>query len=119
MIAPDAQMGDYRNVKETIKIDRSLLQDKEIIVLRINDNSMSGEGLNKDDYAFIKRQSTCRSGQIVAVLFEQKVVLRKYSKRNRIVKLTPSNKRFKPISLKQAEFKTALIGVLVNSFRQH
>ncbi len=117
-IAAGVPIDAYENVEETLKIDKSMVPDGEIFVVKVKGDSMRDAGIGSGDYAFIRKQPTCRPGQIVAVLLDEEVTLKEFSRKNNKVCLLPRNKRYKPIVVDPAKFKTAILGVLTGVFRR-
>jgi repressor LexA len=117
-IAPGSSLEAYENIEDSVKLNKSMLPDGETFVVRVRDNSMTQANINKGDYAFVRRQPTCRSSQIVAVALGGKISLRKFSKKGNSVVLLSNDKKPKPIEIASHEFSSMLLGVLVAVFRR-
>ena len=117
-IAPGTSVDSYQNVGETIKVDRSMVPEGRIIAMKVRDNAMARAGVNKGDYAFVRRQATCRAGQIVAVVLGDAVELREFSRKGDRIHLSAKGAKVKPAVLSAAGFKAAIAGVLVGVFRR-
>ncbi len=81
--------------------------------LRVNGNSMIEEHIADGDFVVIKRQSTARDGQIVAVRdADGEATLKKFFKEKNRVRLEPANKTMKPIYRDRVEVLGVLVGVV-------
>ena len=117
-IAAGAPIDAYENIEEVIRLDRSVVPEGEVFVVRVRGDSMKDAGIHDGDYAFIKKQPTCRQGQIVAVLLDDEVTLKEFSKKGNKIYLLPKNKRYKPILVEPDKFKASILGVLTGVFKR-
>lgn len=117
-ITPGIPIYDYQNFEETLKVDSSLVPKGDIFAIKVRDDSMADAGITEGDYAFVRRQPTCRPGHVVAVVLDNKVELREFSKKGRQIHLIAKTKRYKPVSLDPEKFRAAILGVLVGIFRR-
>jgi repressor LexA len=109
---------DYQNIEETLKLDKSMVPEGEIFVVKVGDDSMTGASIDDGDYAFIRRQPTCRSGQIVAVVLDDKITLKEFAKKGGKIHLLAKNKRYKPVIIDPGKFSATILGVLVGAYRR-
>ena len=116
-ISAGSPITAYKNIEETIKVDKSMLPEGDIFVVKVKGKSMMEAGINDGDYAFIRRQPTCRPGQIVAVIIDDEVTLKEFSRKGDEIHLLPKNKNFDPIIIDLKRFKTLILGVLVSVYR--
>lgn len=112
-------MDNYENVEEALKLDKSMVPEGRIFAVKVEGNSLINAGINDGDYAFVRKQSTCRAGQIIAVLLKDEVALREFSKKGNIIHLQPKDKRHKPIATNTKKLKTMLLGVLIGAYRRY
>ncbi len=120
-VAPGTSIDAYQNIEETLKIDRSMVPEGNIFVVKVKDSSMAQAGVDNGDYAFVRRQPTCRAGQIVAILLDDEVTLREFSRSPEgtgEIRLTAKNKRSKPVTIDPESFRVAIQGVLIGVFRR-
>jgi len=117
-IAAGTPIDAYENIEETLKLDRSLVPDGDVFVVKVKGTSMVDAGIKDGDFAFVRRQPTCRQGQIVAALIDDEVTLKEFSRKGSEIHLMPKNDKFKPIVVDPLRFKTSILGVLVGVFRQ-
>lgn len=117
-IAPGAPIGAYESVSETLKLDKSMVPDGEIFVVKVKDKSMVEAGITGGDYAFVRRQATCRLGQIVAAVLKDEITLKEFSRQGNKIRLLSKSRKFKPVVMDPERFKGAILGVLVGVYRR-
>jgi repressor LexA len=67
------------------------------------------------DLLIIKRQSTCRNGEIVvAILEDQESTLKRFYKERKRIKLQPANSSMKPNYCSAVEVLGVVVGVVRN-----
>lgn len=65
------------------------------------------------DFVIIKRQSTCRNGEIVvAIIEDQKATLKRFYKEKKRIKLQPANSSMKSIYSSDVEILGVVVGVV-------
>lgn len=105
---PDAEM---------IEVPSMFLGDGEHFALKVRGESMAGAGVHDGDLAFVRRQESAESGQIVAASIDGEMTLKRLSVRKGDIFLCPENPEFDPICVsRQDELK--IHGVLVSVFRR-
>jgi repressor LexA len=117
-IAAGTPIDAVENVEETLKLDKSMVPDGQVFIVKVKGDSMKDAGINNGDYAFIRRQPTCRSGQVIAVLLDEEVTLKEFSKKGHSIKLLPHNRKYKPITIEPARLRMSILGILVGVFRK-
>lgn len=117
-IAAGTPIDAYQNIEETLKLDKSMVPDGDIFVVKVKGDSMKDAGINDGDFAFVRRQPTCRPGQIVAALIDEEVTLKEFSRKGTKIHLLSRNKKFKPIIVDPERFKTSILGILVGVYRR-
>lgn len=80
--------------------------------LRVKGESMIEALIGDGDIAIIRRQETCRDGEIVAAIIDGEATLKRFFRRKDHVLLKPENSRFKPLKVKEVEIRGVLVGVL-------
>ena len=107
-------------VEDTVQVDAFLLgTNKKVYGLRVQGDSMVGDGILPGDYVFVKKQIHAQNGEIVvAMIDDEATVKRVYFEGDRI-RFQPSNPRMAPIYVREADFKnTMLLGVVVGVYRK-
>jgi repressor LexA len=107
-------------VEDTVHVDAFLLgTNKKVYGLRVQGDSMIGDGILPGDYVFVKKQLHAQDGEIVvAMIDDEATVKRVYFEGDRI-RFQPSNPRMAPIYVREADFKsTMILGVVVGVYRK-
>jgi repressor LexA len=107
-------------VEDTVQVDAFLLgTNKKVYGLRVQGDSMIGDGILPGDYVFVKKQLHATDGEIVvAMIDDEATVKRVYFEADRI-RFQPSNPRMAPIYVREADFKsTMILGVVVGVYRK-
>jgi repressor LexA len=82
-----------------------------VFALKVVGESMIGEGINDGDIAIIQKKEVARNGEIVVALIEGEATLKTYFKDADMVRLEPSNSKFKTIKTKKASILGKLVGL--------
>jgi repressor LexA len=107
-------------IEDTVQVDSFLLgTSKKVYGLRVQGDSMIGDGILPGDYIFVKKQLDADNGDIVvAMIDEEATVKRVYFEGDR-VRFQPSNPRMAPIYVRQGDFRnTMILGVVVGLYRK-
>ena len=91
----------------------SLYDSEDYFGLRVSGDSMIEAHIQTGDVVIIKKQNTCRDGQIVAALIDHSETTLKYfhKDKNRI-RLQPANSSMEPIYPEHCEIQGIAVGVL-------
>jgi repressor LexA len=107
-------------IEDTVQVDAFLLgTNKRVYGLRVQGDSMIGDGILPGDYVFVKKQLHAEDGDIVvAMIDEEATVKRVYFEGDR-VRFQPSNPRMAPIYVRESDFRsTMILGVVVGVYRK-
>jgi repressor LexA len=107
-------------IEDTVQVDAFLLgTNKKVYGLRVQGDSMIGDGILTGDYVFVKKQLHADYGDIVvAMIDEEATVKRVYFEGDR-VRFQPSNPRMAPIYVRESDFRpTMILGVVVGIYRK-
>ncbi|BDG06572.1 transcriptional repressor LexA [Anaeromyxobacter oryzae] len=107
-------------IEDTVQVDSFLLgTNKKVYGLRVQGDSMIGDGILPGDYVFVKKQLHAEDGEIVvAMIDEEATVKRVYFEGDR-VRFQPSNPRMAPIYVRESDFRsTMILGVVVGIYRK-
>lgn len=107
-------------IEDTVQVDAFLLgTNKKVYGLRVQGDSMIGDGILPGDYVFVKKQLHAEDGDIVvAMIDEEATVKRVYFEGDR-VRFQPSNPRMAPIYVRESDFRTTMVlGVVVGVYRK-
>lgn len=87
--------NDYRIYKKNVS------KDDLYFYFKINDNSMRGSRIQADDLVLIKKNAIIQEGDIIALLFNNEIILRrKYHLNNKLI-LQSNNPNYEPIFVKK------------------
>lgn len=121
-VAAGAPILAAENFDATTRIDPSLLgrgSKEGIFALRIQGDSMIGDGILDGDLVFVRSQPTARKGEIVVAMIEGEATVKRYFPEGDRVRLQPSNPALAPIYVHGRDARAAqVIGIVVGVFRQ-
>jgi repressor LexA len=107
-------------VEDTVQVDSFLLgTNKKVYGLRVQGESMIGDGILSGDYVFVKKQLHAENGEIVvAMIGDEATVKRVYFEGDR-VRFQPSNPKMAPIYVRESDFRsTMILGIVVGIYRK-
>jgi repressor LexA len=83
--------------EEVLGLDPGFFGSGRFFALRVRGDSMIEEHIQDGDLVILRAQDWARPGEIVAVLLEDEVTLKRYVPRRDVVELHPANPRLEPI----------------------
>lgn len=104
--------------ESTIQIDRGLMPDGDVFGLVVKGESMIEDGIFDGDYVFVRRQPTCREGEIAAVLVEGEATVKRVFREKGRLRLEPSNASMSPIYVGRDVQEVEILGVVVGVYRR-
>jgi repressor LexA len=107
-------------VEDTVQVDAFLLgTNKKVYGLRVQGDSMIGDGILPGDYVFVKKQLHAQDGEIVVAMIDDEATVKRVYFEGERVRFQPSNPRMAPIYVREADFKnTMILGVVVGVYRK-
>ncbi len=101
-------------VEEDERIDFSSMFDSdEHFCLRVKGDSMIEDQISDGDYVVVKKQDTCRDGEIVVALVDdQEATLKRFYREANRIRLEPANSSMKPIYSDNVAIEGVVIGVV-------
>ena len=120
-VAAGAPILAEENLEGSVKIDSFLLGRgaKPIFALRVQGDSMIGDGIFDGDYIFVKKQLVAEQGQIIVAMIEGEATVKRFFRESGRIRLQPSNPRLKPIYVRADEFRDAqILGAVVGVYRK-
>jgi len=101
-------------VEDDERIDFSSMFDSdEHFCLRVKGDSMIEDHISEGDYVVVKKQETCRDGEIVVALVDgQEATLKRFYRESNRVRLEPANSSMKPIFSDNVDTMGVVIGVV-------
>jgi repressor LexA len=122
-VAAGAPILAEENRDTTIRVDPALLgpagSRDGVFALRVQGDSMIGDGIFDGDILFVRKQPTARTGEIVVAMIEGEATVKRYYPEGDRVRFQPSNPRLEPIYVRREEARAAeIIGIAVGVFRK-
>ena len=107
-------------VEDTVQVDSFFLgTSKKVYGLRVQGDSMIGDGILSGDYIFVKKQLQADEGEIVVALIDDEATVKRIYFEGDRVRFQPSNPRMAPIYVRREDFRTTMIlGVVVGVYRK-
>ncbi|MCL2102279.1 MAG: transcriptional repressor LexA [Fibromonadales bacterium] len=106
------------NVEDTLTIDRSVLpRSSDIFALRVQGDSMTGDGILNGDIAIIRMQKSAERGQIIAAIVDGTATLKRYHPATNKIELRASNPKYLPITISEGE-DFSIAGILAGVIRK-
>jgi repressor LexA len=107
-------------IEDTVQVDSFLLgTNKKVYGLRVQGDSMIGDGILPGDYVFVKKQLDASDGEIVVAMIDDEATVKRVYFEGERVRFQPSNPRMAPIYVRQSDFRTTMIlGVVVGIYRK-
>ncbi len=107
-------------IEDTVQVDSFLLgTNKKVYGLRVQGDSMIGDGILPGDYVFVKKQLNADDGEIVVAMIDDEATVKRVHFEGDRVRFQPSNPRMAPIYVRQSDFRsTMILGVVVGIYRK-
>jgi len=104
----------------TVHVDSFFLgTTKKVYALRVQGESMIGDGILSGDYIFVKKQLQADDGEIVVALIDDEATVKRVYFEGDRVRFQPSNPRMAPIYVRREDFRsTMILGVVVGVYRK-
>ncbi len=108
------------HIEDTVQIDSFFLgTSKRVYGLRVQGDSMIGDGIFSGDYIFVKKQLHADDGEIVVALIDDEATVKRVYFEGDRVRFQPSNPRLAPIYVRREDFRnTMILGVVVGIYRK-
>ncbi|HZZ84511.1 MAG TPA: transcriptional repressor LexA [Anaeromyxobacteraceae bacterium] len=107
-------------IEDTVEVDSFFLgTNKKVYGLRVQGDSMVGDGILSGDYIFVKKQLHAEDGDIVVALIDDEATVKRVYFEGDRVRFQPSNPRMAPIYVRREDYRsTMLLGVVVGVYRK-
>ena len=107
-------------IEDTVQVDSFLLgTNKKVYGLRVQGDSMTGDGILTGDYVFVKKQLHAQDGEIVVAMIDDEATVKRVYFEGDRVRFQPSNPRMAPIYVRESDFRpTMILGVVVGVYRK-
>lgn len=101
---------------DSIEVPPSMLGSGENFVLRVQGDSMVGDGILDGDYVVVRKQPEAQSGQTVVALIRGEATVKRLVRKEGRIELHPANPAIQPLIIKDEE-DFRLEGVVVGVIR--
>lgn len=91
------------NIERNIALDKGLFPYQNLMALRVSGDSMVDAGINDGDIAVVERQCDTRSGDLVVVMLNGEVTLKRLLCKSGKPVLHPENRKYKDIVVGQGD----------------
>jgi len=107
-------------IEDTVQVDSFFLgAGRRVYGLRVQGDSMVGDGILPGDYVFVRKQLTAEDGDIVVAMIDDEATVKRVYFEGDRVRFQPSNPRMAPIYVREQDFRsTMLLGVVVGIYRK-
>jgi repressor LexA len=107
-------------VEDTVQVDAFLLgTNKKVYGLKVQGDSMIGDGILPGDYIFVKKQLNAADGEIVVAMIDDEATVKRVYFEGKRIRFQPSNPRMAPIYVAEEDFRsTMILGVVVGVYRK-
>jgi repressor LexA len=107
-------------VEDSVQIDSFLLgTNKKVYGLKVQGDSMIGDGILPGDYIFVKKQLNAADGEIVVAMIDDEATVKRVYFEGKRIRFQPSNPRMAPIYVAEEDFRsTMILGVVVGVYRK-
>jgi len=107
-------------IEDTVQVDAFLLgTNKKVYGLRVQGDSMVGDGILPGDFIFVKKQLHADDGDIVVAMIDDEATVKRVYFEGDRVRFQPSNPRMAPIYVREEDFRsTMILGVVVGIYRR-
>lgn len=101
--------------QDSIEVPPSMVGSGENFVLKVQGDSMIGDGILDGDYVVVRKQSQADSGQTVVALINGSATVKRLVRRAQTVELHPANPAMQPLTISEAEdfrIEGVVVGVI-------
>ncbi|HVP69310.1 MAG TPA: transcriptional repressor LexA [Anaeromyxobacteraceae bacterium] len=107
-------------IEDTVQVDSFFLgAGRKVYGLRVQGDSMIGDGILPGDYIFVRKQLNAEDGDIVVAMIDDEATVKRIFFEGDRVRFQPSNPRMAPIYVREQDFRsTMILGVVVGIYRK-
>lgn len=93
------------NIEGTLMLDANLARGFEVFAVKVSGDSMIGAGINDGDVAVVKKNLSPMPGDLVVVMLDDEVTLKRLIRRGKDLLLKPENDEYPEINLSELSHK--------------
>lgn len=105
----------YENLEEYCPLPSEFGDEKELFMLKVKGESMIDAGIFDGDKVIVKKQETCKNGEIAIAYFDECATVKRFYKKADHIVLHPENKTMQDIILPTV----SILGVVVGLIRKY
>ena len=98
-VAAGTPIGADAGIERELHIDRALFSTTPDYLLRVQGDSMRGEGIFDGDLVAVKRAIDARDGQIVIARIDEEITIKRLERTAHGIRLLPRNPDYPPIDV--------------------
>ncbi|MDR1470642.1 MAG: transcriptional repressor LexA [Spirochaetaceae bacterium] len=115
-VAAGLPIMSEENIEDYLRLAESMLKrGSEYFAMRVRGESMIGAGILPGDLALIEKKDYADNGEIVVVVIDEAVTLKRFFREHSRIKLQPENPVYNPIYTTDAR----IAGVLAMTIRSY
>jgi repressor LexA len=115
-IAAGTPILAIENIEGGLIVDKDLFKGDESFAVQVRGDSMIEDHIVEGDYVILRKQTTAEKGDVVAVLVDEEVTLKRFYPRGKEVELQPANPRLGSLRFKADE--VCILGKMVGLVRK-
>jgi len=115
-IAAGTPILAVENIEGGLVVDKNMFKGDECFAVQVKGDSMIDDHILEGDYVILRKQATAEKGDVVAVLVDEDVTLKRFYPHGREVELRPANQRLQPLRFKADEVQ--ILGKMVGLLRR-
>lgn len=85
------------NIEEYFPLPKQLTRHDETFILNVKGTSMINAGIHDGDQIIVRKQDSANNGEIVVVLIDDEVTVKRFFKEKNCIRLQPENDSMDPI----------------------
>ncbi len=101
---------------DSIEVPSSMVGLGDNFVLRVQGDSMVGDGIMDGDYVVVRKQASAENGQTVIALIREEATVKRFYRKGQHIELHPANPSMQPILVENEE-NFRIEGVVVGVIR--
>ncbi|MFH1038165.1 MAG: transcriptional repressor LexA [PVC group bacterium] len=106
-------------VEEEWFLDRKLVRGRDNFLLRARGESMIGAQIRDGDYLLVRPQAAAENGEIVVVMLDDEVTVKRFYRRRNAVELRAENPAYRPIVFRGGKKNIEIVGKVVGVLRKY
>jgi repressor LexA len=91
------------NVEAYIPMTRELVGSEDVFLVRVQGESMIGDGIFNNDLVVVRRQAKAENGEVVVAMVDGEVTVKRLYREDGKIRLESSNPAFEPLIMNSVE----------------